>query len=79
MKTIKGIKCVFKLKGHKAEPLDMYLRASLEQVKKKGGTKCWSISTKKYVKAAVVNLEATLAKRHRDQLGGYVHKDLGSH
>ena len=29
----------------------------------KGGTKCWSISAKKYVKSAIVNLEATLAKR----------------
>ena len=41
----------------------MYLGASLEQVKTKGGTKCWSISSKKYVKAAVVILEATLTKR----------------
>ena len=63
MKRIEGIKFVFKLKGDKSEPPDMYLGASLEQVKTKGGTKCWSISSKKYVKAAVGNLEATLAKR----------------
>ena len=41
----------------------MYLGASLEQVEMKGGTKSWLMSAKKYVKAAVVNLEATLAKK----------------
>ena len=41
----------------------MYLGASLEKVETKGGTKCWSMSAKKYVKAAVVKLEATLSKR----------------
>ena len=40
MKTIEGIKCVFKLKGDKAEPPDMYLGASLEQAKTKGRTIC---------------------------------------
>ena len=30
MKTIEGIKCVFKLKEYKAEPPDMYLGASIE-------------------------------------------------
>ena len=64
MKTIEGIKFVFKLKVEKSEPPDMYLGASLEQVKTKGGTKCWSIYAKKYTKSAVVNLEETLAKRY---------------
>ena len=41
----------------------MYLGASLEQVETNGGTKCWSMSDKKYAESAVVNLEATLAKR----------------
>ena len=63
MKTIEGIKCVFKLKGDKEEPPDMYLVASLEKLETKGGTKFWSMSAKKYVKAAVVNLEATLSQR----------------
>ena len=63
MENIEGIKCVFKLKGDKAEPPGMYLGASIEQVEMKGGTKCWSMSAKKYIKAAVVNLEATLSKR----------------
>ena len=63
MKTIEGIKWVFKLKGDKVEPPKMYLGESLEQVETKGGKKCWSMSDKKYVKSAVINLEATLAKR----------------
>ena len=41
----------------------MYLGASLEQAETKDRTKCWSMSAKKYAKASVVNLEATLAKR----------------
>ena len=60
MKKIEGIKCVFKLNGYKAESLNMYLGASLEQFETKEGSKCWSMSAKKYVKAAVVNLEAAL-------------------
>ena len=41
----------------------MYLGASIEQVETKGWTKCWSMSAKKYVKAAIVNLDSSLAKR----------------
>ena len=63
MKTMEVIKYVIKLKGDKAEPPNMYLGASLDQVKTKGRTKCWSMSAKTYVKAAIVNFEATLAKR----------------
>ena len=47
MKKIEGLKCVFKLKGYKSDPTDMYLGASLEQVETKGGAKCWSVSAKK--------------------------------
>ena len=64
MKTIEGIKCVFKLKGDKSEPPNMYLGASLEKAETKGGTKCWLMSAKKYFKDAVINLEAKLAKRY---------------
>ena len=39
IKTIKGIKFVFKLKGNKAEPPKMYLGASLQQLEMKGRTK----------------------------------------
>ena len=63
MKTIKGIKCVFKQKGYKEEPPNMYLGTSLEKVKTRGGTNFLSMSAEKYVKAVVMNLESTLAKR----------------
>ena len=64
IKTMEGIECLIKLKLDKVEPPNMYLGASLYQVKTKGRNKCWSMSAKKYVKAAIVNLEATLAKRY---------------
>ena len=63
MKKVEGIKCVFKLKEDKAEPPNIYLGKSSEQIETKGVTKCWSISAEKYVKAADINLEETLAKR----------------
>ena len=62
MRSIEGIKSVFKLKGDKAEEPDMYLGASLQRVKTSDGSLCWSQSSKKYVKAAVINLEEQLAK-----------------
>jgi hypothetical protein len=63
MKTIDGIKGMFKLKDDKAEPPNIYIGASLEQVTTQGGTGCWAMSSEQYVKAAVTNLEATLAKQ----------------
>ena len=41
MRTIDGIRNVFKLKDDKAEVPDMYLGATLCQVETKTGTKCW--------------------------------------
>ena len=58
MKTTERIKCVIKLKGDKADPPNMYLGASLKKLETKGGTKYCFISSKKYVKADVVNPEA---------------------
>ena len=43
-KTIEGIQHVFKLKGDKARPLDMYLGVSLEKKANSQGTQCWSMS-----------------------------------
>jgi len=45
MRTIEGIQSMFKLKDDKAEPPDIYLGATLEQVETQGGTKCWSMSS----------------------------------
>ena len=42
MKTIEGIKSVFKLKGDKAVVPDMYLGASLQKLEIADSTECWS-------------------------------------
>jgi hypothetical protein len=55
--TIEGIQSVFKLKGDKAGPPDMYLGVTLEKKKNAQGTDCWTMSPEKYVKAAVENVE----------------------
>ena len=53
MKTIEGIKALFKLKGEKSELPDMYLGASIQKVETADGTECWMMYAEKYVKAAV--------------------------
>ena len=62
MKTIEGIKAVFRLKGDKAEVPDMYLGAFIQKVETEDGTECWMMSADKYVKAAVENAELKLSK-----------------
>ena len=42
MKTIEGIKAVFKLKGNKEEVPHMYLGASIQRVETAYGTECWA-------------------------------------
>ena len=64
MKTIEGIKAVFKLKGDKSEVPDMYLGASIQKVETADSTECWMMSAEKYVKAAVENVELKLSKRN---------------
>ena len=61
---INDLKKVFKLKGDKAEIPEMYLGASLNQVNTPSGTKCWSMSSEKYVKAAIDNVEENLKKKN---------------
>ena len=63
METMDGIRATFKLKGDKAEKPDMYLGASLEEVETASGTKCWSMSSEKYVKAEVTNVEERLSRK----------------
>ena len=53
MKTIEGIKAVFRLKGDKAEVPDVYLGASIQRVETADGTECCMMSADKYVKADV--------------------------
>jgi hypothetical protein len=50
-KTIDGIQKVFKLKGGKASPPDMYLGVTLEKKENSNGTKCWTMSPQMYVDA----------------------------
>ena len=62
MKTIEGIKTVFKLKGDKAEVPDMYLGSLMHKVETVYGTECWMMSADEYVKAPVENVKIKLAK-----------------
>ena len=62
MKTIEGIKTVFKLKGDKAEVPDMYLGESIKKVETVDGTECWMISVEKYVKADLEDGKIKLSK-----------------
>ena len=56
MKKIDGIKQVFKLKGDKDDPPDIYLGAYLHTVEPASGKKCWEMSSEKYVRAAFINV-----------------------
>ena len=56
IRTMDGIRNVFKLKDDKAEVPDLYLGATLIQVETETGTKCWSMSSEKYVKAVIDSL-----------------------
>ena len=62
IKTIEGIKAVFKLKGDKAEVPDMYLGASIQKVETSDGTECWMMSADKYVKPSVENVKLKISK-----------------
>ena len=62
MKTIEGIKSVFKLKGDKSDVPDMYLGALIQRVETADGTDFWIMYAEKYIKAAMENVELKLAK-----------------
>ena len=51
----------FKLKGDKLEPPDMYLGAQLGTMQVEGNER-WFMSSEKYVKSAIQNIEETLQK-----------------
>ena len=44
---------MLKLKGDKAETPDMYLGATIQNAENTDGMTCWTMSSEKYVKAAV--------------------------
>jgi hypothetical protein len=56
--TMKGIQGTVKLKDDKIEEPTMYLGA---QTSRKGvGVECWTMSSAKYIKVAIANVEAKL-------------------
>ena len=61
LKKIDGIKSVFKLKGEKSKPPDMYLGAVIQKVTNYG-TECWTTSSEKYLDSAINNVEEKLEK-----------------
>ena len=65
MKTIDDIKQVFELKGDKVEPPDMYLGASLQTVVTASGKTCLEMSSEKYVRTLVINVQERLSKSER--------------
>ena len=62
MNAIDGIKKVFKLKNDKAEVPSMYLGGGISKVKSNSERECWTLSSEKYIKSAVKNVEDKLAK-----------------
>ena len=59
--VLKVVQAIFKLIEDKIEPLDMYLGATLS-VMEDDGVQGWSMTSDKYVKAAVENVEQELAR-----------------
>ena len=59
--VLKAVQTIFKLKDDRIEPPDMYLGATLS-VMEDDGIQGWCISSDKYVKAAVENVEQELAR-----------------
>ena len=56
LKTMKGIKKKIKLKDDKISEPEDYLGASLAKMMMSDGSNWWSMSSEKYVKAAVANV-----------------------
>ena len=65
MDAIEGIKAVFKLKGDKAEVPESYLGGTIRKVKTDLDNECWTLSSEKYIKTAVANVEEKLAKSNQ--------------
>jgi hypothetical protein len=63
--TMLGIQDQFKLKDDKIEEPENYLGAVLAKMTMNDGSECWTMSSEKYCKAAVTNVEEKLAKSGR--------------
>jgi len=62
LQAIDSVRKVFKLKDDKAEAPDVYLGATLEKVNTAEGVECWTMSSVKYLKVAIDNVEKALQK-----------------
>ena len=62
MKTMKGIQSTFKLKVDNINEPEDYIGTTLEKMILSDSSQCWSMSSIKYVKAKVQDVEETLAK-----------------
>ena len=62
MNTMKEIQQTFKMKDDKIDEPEDYLDATLEKMNVLDGSQCWSMSSVKYVNAAVKNVKETLVK-----------------
>ena len=56
MVAIYGIRYVFKLKGDTAKVPGMYLGPGVAKIVTASGTKCWTLSSEKYIRTAVANV-----------------------
>ena len=63
LRAIESVRNTFRLKEDKAEVPDVYLGATLEKVTTEEGKKCWTMSSVKYLKAAIENVEKALEKQ----------------
>ena len=65
MRAMKGIQRSFKLKDDKIEEPETYLGAGLSKMTTANGTKCWSMLSEAYCKAAVTNVKKKLRDEGR--------------
>ena len=59
--ALKAVQAIFKLKDDRIEPPDMYLGATLS-VMEDNGVQGWCMTSDKYIKAAVENVELELSR-----------------
>ena len=69
MKTMKEIQRTFKFKDDKIIEPEDYLGDTLGKMILSDGSDCWSMSSAKYLIAAVKNVEETLEKSEKRLIG----------
>ena len=72
---LKDVQKTFRLKNDKIEPPDYYLGAKLQE-KPINGTKCWTMTSQDYVKAAIKNVEEATKNTHWKLPSGNVHTPM---